>query len=489
MIQGENMYRKDTERWLEHLDFILLDMLCLQIAYILAYGISGYGLNPYNQTIYRNIALVIELINLLVIFVYGTFNSVYKRGYYVEFAVTLKHAMFVVGLELLYLFMLQEGQNFSRLSLLITFIIYIILTYLVRIYYKKYKRNHTSKEKKNRLLLISDESGVSDLIKDIGNSAHSRYLVSGLVIVDKNLVGEKIEGIEVVADEESVANYVCQEWIDEVLIVLSEDSPYPNELIDKLVETGVPVHYNVRNIVQEKGKKQMVEKLGDYVVITTSVNYVSTRQVLLKRLMDIVAGLVGCIFTGLACIVIGPIIYIASPGPIFFAQDRVGRNGKIFKMYKFRSMYMDAEERKAELMKSNQYGDARMFKLDFDPRIIGNKILSDGTKKKGIGDFIRKTSLDEFPQFFNVLKGDMSLVGTRPPLLSETALYEPHHRVRLAIKPGITGMWQVSGRSNITDFEEVVKLDREYIENWNIGLDFKILLKTFLVVFKRDGSK
>lgn len=489
MIQGENMYRKDTESWLEHLDFILLDMLCLQIAYILAYGISGYGLNPYNQTIYRNIALVIELINLLVIFVYGTFNSVYKRGYYVEFAVTLKHAMFVVGLELLYLFMLQEGQNFSRLSLLLTFIIYIILTYLVRIYYKKYKRNHTSKEKKNRLLLISDESGVSDLIKDIGNSAHSRYLVSGLVIVDKNLVGEKIEGIDVVADEESVANYVCQEWIDEVLIVLSEDSPYPNDLIDKLVETGVPVHYNVRNIVQEKGKKQMVEKLGDYVVITTSVNYVSTRQVLLKRLMDIVAGLVGCIFTGLACIVIGPIIYIASPGPIFFAQDRVGRNGKIFKMYKFRSMYMDAEERKAELMKNNQYGDARMFKLDFDPRIIGNKILADGTKKKGIGDFIRKTSLDEFPQFFNVLKGDMSLVGTRPPLLSETALYEPHHKVRLAIKPGITGMWQVSGRSNITDFEEVVKLDREYIENWNIGLDFKILLKTFLVVFKRDGSK
>lgn len=489
MIQGENMYRKDTESWLEHLDFILLDMLCLQIAYILAYGISGYGLNPYNQTIYRNIALVIELINLLVIFVYGTFNSVYKRGYYVEFAVTLKHAMFVVGLELLYLFMLQEGQNFSRLSLLLTFIIYIVLTYLVRIYYKKYKRNHTSKEKKNRLLLISDESGASDLIRDIGNSAHSRYMISGLVIADKNLVGENIEGIDVVADENSVTDYLCKEWIDEVLIVLSEDSPYPSELIDKLVETGVPVHYNVRNIVQEKGKKQMVEKLGDYVVITTSVNYVSTRQVLLKRLMDIVAGLVGCIFTGLACIIIGPIIYIASPGPIFFAQDRVGRNGKIFKMYKFRSMYMDAEERKAELMKNNQYGDARMFKLDFDPRIIGNKLLSDGTKKKGIGDFIRKTSLDEFPQFFNVLKGDMSLVGTRPPLISETALYEPHHKVRLAIKPGITGMWQVSGRSNITDFEEVVKLDREYIENWNLGLDFKILLKTFLVVFKRDGSK
>lgn len=483
------MYRKDTDRWLENLDFILIDMLCLQIAYILAYGISGYGLNPYNQTIYRNIAFVIELIDLLVIFIYGTFNSVYERGYYVEFAVTLKHAMFVVGLELLYLFMLQEGQNFSRLSLLLTFIIYIVLTYLVRIYYKKHKRRGLKEEKKVRLLLISDEAGANDLIKDIGDRVHSRYMISGLVVTDKKLVGATIDGIEVVADEVSVANYVCQEWIDEVLIVLSEDCPYPNELIDKLVETGVPVHYSVRNIAQEPGKKQLVEKLGDYVVITTSVNYVSMRQVMIKRLMDIVAGLVGCVITGLACIVIGPIIYIASPGPIFFAQDRVGRNGKIFKMYKFRSMYMDAEERKAELMKSNQYEDARMFKLDFDPRIIGNKILADGTKKNGIGDFIRKTSLDEFPQFFNVLKGDMSLVGTRPPLLSETALYEPHHRVRLAIKPGITGMWQVSGRSNITDFEEVVKLDREYIENWNIGLDFKILLKTFLVVFKKEGSK
>ena len=142
---------------------------------------------------------------------------------------------------------------------------------------------------------------------------------------------------------------------------------------------------------------------------------------------------------------------------------------------------MDAEERKAELMKDNKLGDGKMFKLDFDPRVIGNKVLPDGTHKTGIGDFIRRTSLDEFPQFFNVLKGDMSIIGTRPPLISETNLYELHHRARLAIKPGITG-------SDITDFEEVVRLDKEYIENWNIGLDIKILLKTVLVVFRKDGS-
>ena len=149
---------------------------------------------------------------------------------------------------------------------------------------------------------------------------------------------------------------------------------------------------------------------------------------------------------------------------------------------------MDAEARKAELMKENKLGDGKMFKMDFDPRVIGNKVLPDGSHKTGVGDFIRRTSLDEFPQFFNVLKGDMSIVGTRPPLISETNLYEPHHKVRLAIKPGITGMWQVSGRSDITDFEEVVRLDKEYIENWDIGLDVKILFKTVMVVVKKDGS-
>ena len=129
-----------------------------------------------------------------------------------------------------------------------------------------------------------------------------------------------------------------------------------------------------------------------------------------------------------------------------------------------------------------------MFKLDFDPRIIGNRILPDGTQKTGIGQFIRSTSIDEFPQFFNVLKGDMSLVGTRPPLVSEFEAYELHHRARMSVKPGITGMWQVSGRSEITDFEEVVRLDTQYINEWTIGLDIKILLQTVLAVIKRKGS-
>ena len=143
-------------------------------------------------------------------------------------------------------------------------------------------------------------------------------------------------------------------------------------------------------------------------------------------------------------------------------------------------MYMDAEARKAELMALNEVESGLMFKMEHDPRIIGGE--------KGIGSFIRKTSIDEFPQFWNVLKGEMSLVGTRPPTVDEWKQYEFHHRKRLATKPGITGLWQVSGRSQIKDFEEVVRLDTEYINDWNLGKDIKILFKTVGVVLKKEGS-
>jgi lipopolysaccharide/colanic/teichoic acid biosynthesis glycosyltransferase len=222
--------------------------------------------------------------------------------------------------------------------------------------------------------------------------------------------------------------------------------------------------------------------MNDYTVLSSAIKTVTIQEMFVKRAMDIIGSIIGLIITGILFIFIAPAIYIKSPGPIFFKQWRVGKNGKKFQIYKFRSMYMDAEDRKAELMKQNKVKDGMMFKMDNDPRIIG------GENGKGIGNFIRNTSIDEFPQFFNVLKGDMSLVGTRPPTLDEWEKYELHHRARLAIKPGLTGMWQVSGRSNITDFEEVVKLDTEYIMNWSIGKDIKIILKTIWVVLTGKGS-
>ena len=482
------MYRKDTDGWLKHWDFILLDMICLQLAFVLAYGLSGYGFNPYQTMIYRNMSIYIEVADIAVLFLLGTLRNVLKRGYYREFLITAYQSIVMGAVSVLYLFLIQQGQMYSRLAMILTFVLYTLLAYITRILWKRFLQSRRKEVGNHSLLIVTTEKMAARVIRNVQEQNYSRYMISGVVLLDHDLTGQKVAGIRVVASEENAAEYVCREWIDEVLVVTPEEIPYPDKLLEQFAETGVTVHLNLAKINSESGKRPFVEKIGNYTVLTTSINYASARQLFLKRLMDIAGGLVGCIFTAILFIFVAPAIYIASPGPIFFSQERVGKNGKKFKMYKFRSMYMDAEERKAELMKDNKLGDGKMFKLDFDPRVIGNRVLPDGTRKTGIGDFIRRTSIDEFPQFFNVLKGDMSIVGTRPPLISETNLYELHHRARLAIKPGITGMWQVSGRSDITDFEEVVRLDREYISNWNIGLDMKILLKTVMVVIRKDGS-
>ena len=482
------MYRKNTNRWLKHIDFIILDMICLQIAFIMAYFIKNGNIHLYNDFLYRHMAIILELADLMVLLIFGTLKGVLKRGHYQELVKTLKHGFIVCLLAILYLFTVQKGIFFSKFILFLTIGIYFILTYIVRELWKSHIKKGVNSGKRRKLLIVSSSSIADRVIENINKTNYSRYDIVGIALLDKNSVGNQINDVSVVANNETVGMYACKEWVDEVLIVLPKEIAYPNTLIEQLTLAGITVHMNLAKVVNSPGKKQFVEKIGDYTVLTTSINYASLNELFLKRVFDIICGILGCILTLIICIFIGPAIYIASPGPIFFSQERVGKNGKKFKMYKFRSMYLDAEERKAELMKHNKLGDGRMFKLDFDPRVIGNKVLPDGSHKTGIGEFIRKTSLDEFPQFFNVLKGDMSIVGTRPPLISETNLYEYQHFARLAIKPGITGMWQVSGRSEIIDFDEVVKLDKYYIESWNLGLDIKILLKTVQVVVCKKGA-
>ena len=177
------------------------------------------------------------------------------------------------------------------------------------------------------------------------------------------------------------------------------------------------------------------------------INYVKV-----KRGVDFICSCFGAIILSPIFLLLIIAVKLDSRGPVFFKQKRVGRNGRYFYIYKFRSMYMDAEERKKELMEKNEM-KGLMFKMKDDPRVTR------------VGKFIRATSIDELPQFFNVLKGDMSLVGTRPPTVDEFQQYKGYHKRRLSIKPGITGMWQVSGRSDIEDFEEVVRLDLKYIDN------------------------
>jgi exopolysaccharide biosynthesis polyprenyl glycosylphosphotransferase len=269
-------------------------------------------------------------------------------------------------------------------------------------------------------------------------------------------------------------DFAKSQIVDEVFI----DVPYDTgssliSIVTEFENMGATVHLNIEVMERFPTFSKTLGMLGSIPVITFANNEYDYRQLFLKRCMDIIGSAIGLVITAVAFVFVAPAIKLESPGPLFFKQKRVGRNGRYFYIYKFRSMYVDAEERKKELMADNKM-EGFMFKMDNDPRITR------------VGRFIRKTSIDELPQFWNVLRGDMSLVGTRPPTVEEFKQYRTYHKRRLSMKPGITGLWQVSGRNSITDFEDVVRLDLRYIDNWNIALDIKILFKTVAVVFKGE---
>ncbi len=482
------MYKKTSKGWLKHVDFLILDMICLQLSFYIAYCIRHGIQNMYANSLYAGMALVLLLVDVVVGMLFENLHNVLKRGYWNEAVETTKQVLEVFAMSAIYLVTAQSAELFSRSVLYMTMGIYWILSYAGRLLWKIYVKAHRRYGAKKSLLVVTTQDRLEALQEEFRTEWYANYQIAGIAVIDADMAGQKTGDISIIANAGNVIEYTRTAWVDEVFFDVAPGNPVSDLLVAQLLEMGTVTHLRVSPTVEASGRKLIVEKFGDSPVVTASINYATTRQLFMKRCLDIVGGLVGCILTGILCIFIGPAIYIQSPGPIFFSQERVGKNGKRFRLYKFRSMYMDAEERKAELMKRNKMSDGRMFKLDEDPRIIGSKILPDGTYKKGIGNFIRDYSIDEFPQFFNVLKGDLSLVGTRPPLVSEVEQYELRHCTRLAMKPGITGMWQVSGRSSITDFDEVVKLDREYIENWSFGRDLRILWKTVGAVLKKEGA-
>ncbi len=479
------MYRKSSKGWTKHLDFIVLDMLSLQVSYFAAYMIRHGRVFPLDNRLYRDMIFVFGFAQVFVTLVNDSFKNVLKRGYYQEFTASVRHGGMIILLAVLYLFSTRESMEYSRLVVGVTGVLYVLLTWAVRALWKKFlARRGMDGRVERTLVLLTTRDMAPDLIRNFRKNNYGGLRLIGITLMEEagkaGYKGMEIDGVPVVADTASMADYVCQGWVDEVFISLPREVELPEALYDELIAMGVTVHLRLLRAMKSEGQKQSVEKLGNFTVLSSSINMAPAKQFLYKRLLDVLGGVVGCMITAVLYIFIAPAIYIQSPGPIFFSQERVGMNGRKFRIYKFRSMYMDAEERKKELMKQNKVKDGMMFKMDHDPRIIGGE--------HGIGGIIRRFSLDEFPQFWNVLKGDMSLVGTRPPTVEEWRKYDLHHRVRLATKPGITGMWQVSGRSRITDFEEVVKLDKKYIMEWSMGLDLRILCKTVGAVLRSDGA-
>lgn len=488
------MYKRNYQGWLKHLDFIIWDVIALEIAFVLAY-VLRHGMTMVNLDAYKILAIIYAMVDILLAAGFNTMSGVLRRSHYREFVCGLKQSSYVLVIMTLCMFMVKVTETFSRTTILLTAVLHLILGFILRSLWKRVILRSGKAGAKTTMLLVADEKQISNILKETRPASGIEFI--GLVLSNRDGEGEEISGIKVVANLSNAADYICREWVDEVFIypehlidIETHDGERTEDTVSALIEQcrqmAVTVH--IRLPISATDRKSFVEKVGGFSVVTATSNYAAPKQLALKRIMDILGGLAGSLIALIIIAIVGPIIKKESPGPILFTQTRIGRNGKKFKIYKIRSMYMDAEERKQELLKQNTMSDGMMFKLDFDPRIIGNKIV-DGKQVTGIGDFIRTHSLDEFPQFFNVLLDQMSMVGTRPPTVDEWEKYKYHHRARLSTKPGITGLWQVSGRSKITDFEEVVKLDTEYINNWSIGLDIRILLKTIKVVLKKEGAR
>ena len=463
----------------KHIDFIVIDLLCVEMAFVLAI-ITRFGLTDFISLLTNSAtddSKAFRLVNVVIILAYivfmlftGPHTGIVKRTHLKEF-----WSVVIINSEILFtlfafLYVIKVSAIYSRLMIGYFFVFDIAIMMLFRTFRKLILRiKFLDGSESAGVLLVAQTDTAETFINTLKNNNSGFYHFKGIIFTDTYNESEYM-GIPVIKQKEML-DYVKLNPINDVFMLTKSGG----RLASAFINMGITVH-RAMDLETPNMINASINQIGNYTVITSTISPATMGELLVKRISDIFFSIIGLIFTGILMIFLAPVIKMQAPGPVLFKQTRVGKNGKVFTLYKFRSMYIDAEERKKELMSKNEM-KGLMFKMENDPRIFP------------AGNFMRKTSIDEFPQFFNILKGDMSLIGTRPPTLDEYENYKRHHMSRLAMKPGLTGMWQVSGRSDIKDFEEIVRLDNEYIRNFSIGLDIKIFFKTIGTVLGMKGSK
>lgn len=454
------------------------DLVVILAAFVIATYIRfGNFKDMGDRSVHFLVCLCLMLFCTVYSFFFDWNRNFLKRGIYREAAAVLQYNAIMILIVNFLMTMMKWADVFSRLVLFYFAVLNFLLSFFVHLAVKKVMQTYYSSEQNSVKVMVVTQSNLIDGTLDrLEKDLDIFYQVVALVCLDYNMEGKVIRDIPVVAGKEDLLEVATQMALDEVFLNLPGISQSNMEhIIHGFGEMGVDCHYNLE-LPGVDANSSKVETFGNYTVITYTRFQSSYKRMMVKRVMDILGGLVGMLITLVFLPFVAAAIKLDSKGPVLFSQIRIGRNGRRFKIYKFRSMYTDAEERKKELEEHNEM-QGLMFKMENDPRI---------TK---VGKFIRKTSIDELPQFYNIVKGDMSLVGTRPPTEGEFEQYNSHYRRRISMTPGLTGLWQISGRSDIIDFDEVVKLDLEYIDNWTLGLDIKILFQTVWVVLTGKGSK
>ena len=481
------------------------NVLAIILAFLFAYTFR-FGWEPDDT--FRNIndALVVSYLLLcyvLVFLFYRGSSSTGRRGFLQIFKETVLSVLFTAGIFASIVYMTHISDSIPRLFFGYFFSIYfgvsLILSEIFHLIFRAFQAHH-----KRQTVVFTDRKDKETLVRSLLKNGADDFEIIGVAelntkdkstffsvtaekpekllskVAEVGLVEVDVEEIDYVFTKEKTdpIEFLKRHNVDLAVISVDHlDRERMERIVDVVGEMGIDSMITLDSFAMETFDSKL-EDFGTLEVVRFAPRIFSQFELLIKRILDVIGGLFGCIITIILGIFVAPAILIEDGGPVIFKQKRVGKNGKYFYMYKFRSMYKDAEKRRKELVKSGgNEMDGAMFKMKNDPRI---------TK---VGKFIRKTSIDEFPQFFNVLKGDMSLVGTRPPMIDEYQQYSRHHKRRLSLKPGITGLWQTSGRSEITDFEEVVRLDCYYIDHWSVLFDLKILLSTVWTVLTGKGSE
>lgn len=444
---------------------MVVDVIVCTIALLLSLLFLGYIHDIDNVGKYVAISFEFSLVYILT----NKDSRIYNLTtfYYLDRVFKYISKSFLLGaistMAVLFFF---EHDSFDKLFLttylLVSYALLLTSTIIFRIIYRRRTMQNAP-----RTIFLGKEEQYKKLNYYV-NKTNLRYYIVGYVSIDE----ESTDGYLGRGDD--LEKIIRDNKIDQVFVINDKNKDV-EKYIDVCMEMGVTVKV-VMDFYKDKIAKSYVSSIGTYPVVTYHTVSLNNSEKAIKRAMDIIGALIGIVVFAPVMIIAGIAIKLTSPGPVIFKQIRVGMNGRYFHMYKFRTMYVDAEERKKELMGNNEIEGGFMFKMKDDPRI---------TK---VGKILRKTSMDEILQFFNVLIGDMSLVGTRPPTVEEVKLYSRNHWRRISIKPGITGMWQVSGRSKITSFDEIVNLDTKYIDEWSVKMDLKVLIKTVVVLFKREGA-
>ena len=469
-----------TKESIQNVLIFVTDAIAILIAYYLA-GLfwvgwhRGQGVKAALYILNYNIITIIVAVLITALFC-GVKGDVLNRGKFEELVSAFKKSVIASAVIAVFELLSKAVNGVPRSIYVITFALGTILMFFMRLLVKVYMKHRSGGKRANSVLVVTLKERAADTMANVVAKSDWMRRLDGIVILDEDMTGQKIDNIPVVANVHTMMRFIKNEIVDEVYIdadYRTRESMKP--MVMELEDMGVTVNLKLEILDSYKDFDSKLGYIGSVPVITFAHRIYDWKDMFVKRCIDIVGALVGLVIMGIAMIFVGPAIKIESKGPLFFKQQRVGKNGRYFYIYKFRSMYIDAEERKKDLMAQNEMSGL-MFKMKDDPRI---------TK---VGKFIRKTSIDELPQFINVLLGDMSLVGTRPPTVGEFKQYEGHHKRRLSMKPGITGMWQAYGRRTVSDFEDIVKMDLDYIDNWSIMLDIKILFKTVLTVFTTGGQ-